>query len=398
MSALKLHDVCKRVGFATRSPTRDVPDVVAPPPGNPRFPAVEGLRAIAALSVLCSHVALVGGGGYVYDHLRHALGAGVTIFFVISGFLLYRPFVAGRLRGGSGPRVRDFARRRVLRIVPAYWLALTCLAVLPGLPGVFGSHWWRYYGLIQTWFPSHSLDGPVAWSLSVEATYYVILAFLPLAATLLTRWRVSWLGREVVILAGLFTAAVAWRLHPVVLFQTPVGYLLWFLAGMALAVASVAMREHGSAPEAQRLLQRHSGWCWLPALGVASVMFATSRTAWDVQYCLRTVYASLIVVPAVFVGLRPGRVARLLTNPVLRWLGLISYGIYLWHYGVLLGLQEMGSYKWLPFGNVFLSGVIALAVTVLCAAVSYYLVEAPLLRLKYRGDQPGQPLTSQHLS
>ena len=128
------------------------PDAVAPPPGNPRFPLFDGMRAIAAGSILVTHVAAI-----TSFNLLNPLGAytarlnmGVAFFFVISGFLLYRPFLAARFAGRPPPRIRDYARRRVLRIVPAYWLALTVLAATAGLCGVFTGDWWNYYGFQNT--------------------------------------------------------------------------------------------------------------------------------------------------------------------------------------------------------------------------------------------------------
>ena len=84
-----------------------VPDAVAPPPRHPRFPLVDGMRAIAVLGVLVVHSAVAGDavsssiGGRLLAHLN----VGVTIFFLISGFLLYRPFIAHRLGGAPPPRV-----------------------------------------------------------------------------------------------------------------------------------------------------------------------------------------------------------------------------------------------------------------------------------------------------
>ena len=147
--------------------------VVAPPPGHPRFPLVDSLRAIAALSVLVYHT------GYatsairqpVYGAFIERLNVGVTLFFVISGFLLYRPFVAARLLGAPSSRLRDYARRRLLRIVPAYWLALTVLAIYPGLSGVFTNHWWIYYGFLQIYNDGTVLQGiGPAWTLCIEIT------------------------------------------------------------------------------------------------------------------------------------------------------------------------------------------------------------------------------------
>ena len=134
------------------APTREqAPDVVKPPPGNPRFPLFDSLRGLAALAIVLTHVGLGSGANYnaAYGVLLARLDIGVTLFFVLSGFLLYRPFVAARLENRPAPRLRDYARRRVLRIVPAYWLALTVLAIWPGL--TFTAPRWVYYGFLQNY-------------------------------------------------------------------------------------------------------------------------------------------------------------------------------------------------------------------------------------------------------
>src|SRR4051794_36541578 len=110
-----------------------------------RFPLMDSLRAIAVIAVLLTHasyfVAQTGTG--VLRHLRFDMG--VTIFFVISGFLIYRPWVRARLRGEPSPLVRVYAWRRFLRIVPGYWVALTVVTLVVGLVGLFSWSWvyWR---------------------------------------------------------------------------------------------------------------------------------------------------------------------------------------------------------------------------------------------------------------
>ena len=80
---------------------------------------VDGLRALAVLAVILYHAGVPGfHGGYV----------GVDVFFVISGFLLFRPFVARQLEAKPPLRVRTYLRRRVLRVIPGYWFALTAFA------------------------------------------------------------------------------------------------------------------------------------------------------------------------------------------------------------------------------------------------------------------------------
>src|SRR5215813_8286885 len=119
-----------------------------------KFPCFDGFRALAAISVLITHVAFLSGFDIhsSFGAFTARMDVGVAVFFMISGFLLYRPFVAARLDGRPAPRILLYARRRALRILPAYWVALTALAVWPGLLLVFTNHyWWVYYSLQQQW-------------------------------------------------------------------------------------------------------------------------------------------------------------------------------------------------------------------------------------------------------
>src|SRR5690348_9888703 len=95
-----------------------------------RYPLVDGLRAVAAIGVLLTHSAISSGlvtaDGIGFRYAQR-LEVGVTIFFVISGFVLYRPFLLARR---DLPRLGGYAWRRALRIVPAYWIALTISALV----------------------------------------------------------------------------------------------------------------------------------------------------------------------------------------------------------------------------------------------------------------------------
>ena len=148
---------------------------------------MDSLRALAALGVLVAHVTIFTRNDQrlSWGVLPANLDIGVTVFFVLSGFLLYRPFFSSELSAAPAPRVRDYARRRILRIVPAYWLALTVLALYPGVPGIFSSDWWRYYGFLQFYSYHTSIRGlGVAWTLCVEVAFYAVL---PIYAALTRR-------------------------------------------------------------------------------------------------------------------------------------------------------------------------------------------------------------------
>jgi len=235
------------------------------------------MRAVAALSIVAYHVAFF---SRATEHgaagaLLSRLSVGVTLFFVISGFLLYRPMVRAR-RAGEPPRpLGDYARRRVLRIVPAYWLALTVLAIYPGLHGVFTDRWWVYYGFLQVYSADTIIQGiGPAWSLCTEAAFYIALPFLAVALG-----RVSW-RRELWVLGALGLASFGFRAviyatdGPQYLTQTILGTFDGFALGMALAVISVA----GRGPRVRPALM------W--ALGLACLVVAAAIAGPDPAFVL----------------------------------------------------------------------------------------------------------------
>jgi peptidoglycan/LPS O-acetylase OafA/YrhL len=385
-------------------PRAAVPDVVKPPPGNPRFPLFDGLRAIAALSVVVTHISgQVGANDSTWwGGWTARLNVGVTIFFLISGFLLYRPFVSARLHGTPRPGVAAYARRRFLRIVPAYWLALTVAVVLLHLGGTtLAPHWWINYGFAQVYNGQWVFHGIApAWSLDIEVTFY---ALLPILAALMWRLRRdderTWVRLELGILFGLALASIVFRTwarsvndHGVWSF-TLAGTFDWFALGMGLAVISVALERRTSMPRLVAAIVRRPSLCWLAAFALFTfTAYGASlprnsapvytQTTWLAEHLLYGAVAFLILLPAVFGDRAGGAPRRFLAHPAVAWLGLVSYGIYLWHVPWAFQLDSWHARDWIPgLPMVSLTLAVALAATA-SAAASYYLVERPLLRFK----------------
>jgi peptidoglycan/LPS O-acetylase OafA/YrhL len=379
-----------------------VDPVVAPPPGNPRFPHVDGLRAIAALSVLVYHTAYSAGAtGAWYGPVVGRLEIGVALFFAISGFLLYRPFFAAHHAGAPRIRTRDYLRRRVLRIVPAYWLALTVLAIYPGLLGVFTGDWWIYYGFGQIYQLETFVNGiPQAWTLCVEATFYLALPFYALAMRGLCRGRSrrTVVTIELGVLALLALASVVFRTlaiasGPTVVFSWLPGMFGWFAPGMALAVVSVVLHERGRPWAPMAAVARHPGLVWLAAGAAFAVMALTVSAPLPTGtiytegesfriYVLSALVAILVLLPAVAGAEQGGWPRRLLMLPWLAWLGLISYGIFLWHHTLMSWLVGQGVMDWVPSSGFIVLTALTLVLAVICATGSYYVVERPILRFK----------------
>lgn len=164
-----------------------------------KFPLLDPLRALAAISILLVHTAYFSGAQLEagYGRFLAYLDIGVPFFFLLSAFLLYRPFVVARVQDEERTPFREYAKRRFVRIAPAYWAALTIAAIVPGMAGAFSGNWWVYYGLLQS-FPVYEPTGtcatdpfrcgiPVAWSLTVEVLFYALLPAIVVA--------MAWLGR-----------------------------------------------------------------------------------------------------------------------------------------------------------------------------------------------------------
>ena len=379
-----------------------------------RFPCFDGLRAIAAGAVVLVHVSLI--SGYTLRQSDtvgpyFARGeAGVYLFFVISGYLLYRPFVAARFDHTPGPGLRSYARRRALRILPAYWVALTILVVIFDVRGRRDissvADVVTYYGFLQIYSQSTVVGGlQQAWSLCTEMAFYV---FLPLWAFVMrcTRRREEAPDRalklELTGLGLLFVVGIVSRWLVVRDFppgNVAVDYRLdWlpmnadvFALGMGLAVAREwALRKR----EPVRLLEaigRHPGVCWALA-GVAYWAVSTQANLtlavgadtpgqWMARQLLYAATAFCLILPAVFGPQRQGLVRRLLQSRVMVGAGLISYGVYLWHEGVLDVWMRARDIK--PFEGTFLPMLlVAIVATAAIATLSYVLVERPALARK----------------
>jgi len=401
--------------------TRDeqAPPVFQPPPGNPRFPLLDSMRGIAALMVVTTHAGLLSGANTTtgYGQYVARLEMALTLFFVVSGFVLYRPYVAQKLGVGRAPRLRNYARNRVLRIVPAYWLALTVLSIYPGLEHMWSGHSWSYYLFLQEWNSDWALHGiKPTWSLTVEVTYYALLPLMAWAMLHVTLGRTprAKIASEVVFLTLLVAIGVGYRvLIRQVVGDDPLsnmwaflpGSIDWLAVGMGLAVASAALQSRPS-PAPVRVVERWpiAAWAaaavlfWVAAtrIGLSGIWPApTSTLQWVGVHELYGVIAGLIVAPAVFGHERAGGFVRgVLRNPVLAWLGVISYGIFLYHHPIMEALVGSDlSEAWDGFPMLGLT-LATLAFAVACATVSYYVVERPIMRwsqARRRRSEPRAP-------
>ncbi|MBY6680364.1 acyltransferase [Rhodococcus sp. BP-316] len=380
-------------------------------------PALEGMRGLAAVGVLLTHVAFQTGstGTPLVGPLLGRLDLAVAVFFALSGFLLWRPHAAAARGSRPRPSVRTYLVHRAARILPAY--SLVVVVVLALLPGAGGGVrvWIANLTLVQVFIPLTLTQGMTQmWSLSVEVAFYLLLPFIGAAMAALRGPRAR---LRTPVLVGVSALSLGWTFLPIStadgvnIENWLPGYLAWFAAGMVVAeaAAELALRETRSDSDlpaqsrpvsdlpaqsrpvsdlpAVPLVVRIASRRWL-LTGIAAAAFAASSTpiagaqdlttpaAWQfaVKVALGAVVAFCLIAPlAVGTGVR----TRWLSGPFALMIGRWSYGIFIWHLAVLAVVFPVLGVS--PFGGQFL--LVAGATVVLTlpvAAASYALVEEPV--------------------
>jgi peptidoglycan/LPS O-acetylase OafA/YrhL len=367
------------------------PDV-APASSTPaRVPGLDGLRAIAVIVVLLFHLTPgLAIGGYL----------GVDVFFVVSGFIITRLLLIEHVSTG-GIRLGAFWLRRARRLLPALVLLLLACStaawavggdVLVGIGGqlasslTFSSNW--YFILIGSDYFAGTAPELFRnlWSLAVEEQFYLLWPLVLLLVVL----RMPRGARIALLAAATAASALAMALLLVPGSPTSVYYgtgthAFGLTLGALLAVVSRWWPTR--ALEWPRGARRGLGVAG--ALALAGLLVLTAVMPGDADWTYRGGLLAVAVLTAVLIAafLVPASpLARVVDVAPLRWVGERSYGIYLWHWPVLI-LLAAASPAWT--GDAVLAwvlGGIAAAITVVAAALSFRFVETPIRRDGFRAS------------
>jgi peptidoglycan/LPS O-acetylase OafA/YrhL len=398
-------------------PVRRKPDV-----GIGTLIAGDGVRGVGALFVFTTHVCLLadpvpdnnllsyGWAAPILGHIDLALSA----FFVLSGYLIARPYARAYVAGARRPRLRNYVRNRVLRVVPVFYLLTVLVLLRFGLDGRLGdapgaekSSVWQVIGQFlfiqgQTQGPASVPIGP-AWSIGSEVGFYVIIPIAAYGAYRLAGRLHGAYARAAVALAliALVTlVSIALRAHDKYLFAwltSPPAILYGFMPGVALGIAEPLFAKH---LRDRKQLATTIAWTAF-ALGLlCAIAYAASdynaqqtpiHSALGARALLAALASGLLFAGLVVLQLGTGRAPRLFANKAMLWLGARSYSFYLVHIWVLLELDYIIGRGESIETRLAIMGLIGFPLTVLSGSLSYRFVERPFLERKQRTTQHAPP-------
>ena len=343
------------------------------------------MRALAVLAVMAFHEGIPGAlGGYL----------GVDIFFVLSGYLITDLLVAQRARRGRLD-LRRFWTRRARRLLPALAVLLVAVTaavavIEPGQLGAlrpalgaaatYSSNWYQALHHVS-YFATFGPPAPLQhlWSLAIEEQFYLIWPLilglvLLLAETRRARASIAWAGAaaSALLMAVIYTPGA----DPSLVYYGTDTHATALLVGSAIALTCPLARLVTAPPELARRLD------FIGVAGLAVLAWAVGHFpgADPAVYPAGLIIAALAAAGLTLAAAGPGTIGSLLSLPPLRWLGVRSYGVYLWHWPVIaltvaiLGRQPGNAWLW----------IIEAAAAIGLAAVSWKWIETPILRDGFR--------------
>jgi|SRR5579884_1311360 len=394
--------------------------------GRQRFRSVEGARGLAAAGVLIYHAGVFSPGHSGMQSATSRGWLGVPLFFLLSGLLLFQPFARAIVHRTSWPSLPRYARSRLLRIFPGYWVALSVsilvsmrqyqtwvlaaaaaaafawawlarrpphlgvLLAVVAAPLVATDPWWfpAATNYLLAWIPF----GPeewmgVSWTLCIEISFYLALpaiaSLLAFAVRRLTSKPAA--AAAVAAVPLLATPALSWWFVSTVgptnqLALALPAFLDQFAIGMLLALL-LEIVPRGKARRLGRVMLATGvaiaavANTWLFAIGPA----APYGNGSGMLFVRLMAVAFALLLGSVLLAEERSWLGRVLAARPLVWAGTVSYGLYLWHPFVIDVLRRT---TW--WGNAGLDMLMVAVGACVCASVSWFAVERPALRLKER--------------
>ncbi len=418
--------------------------------------SLDGVRAIACLIVVSYHLSLITTNDIplwypthipgIFDALAFAGDTGVTLFFILSGFLLFLPYAKALLFNAPWPSFRQFYLRRALRILPAYYVTLFLMILIAHREYLQPDHFRQLILFLTLFMDSSSstfkqIAGPF-WTLAVEWQFYLLLPILAYGMRLIVRhgsrvWRVCSLGLclAIVITWGIVTRYIGLYVtdHPQETFHLPHTLLHYFLLftygiptaglhgkfledfaiGMLVSSGYLLVRAGPENSRVNKWVEKLGPWIFLIGLGWLYATFLwkydlRAPHTWSGLDPLLRYYTSMselsfsigygLCIFAILLG--PMLLRRIFEWRPLRWIGMLSFGLYMWHLMLLVFFSQ------LLIHSLFIAGwphkvlyslywVWLFAFILPCIFVLFISVEKPFMQLaeRFRGKASTRSVT-----
>ena len=353
-------------------------------PSKDHLLSLDGLRGIAVLLVLWGHTPpeLLGKINQLLNHVLQPGSFGVDVFFVLSGFLITRILLADR---GKPKALKNFLIRRFLRIFPIYYLViLVLLFIAPGEYLVYSFFYISNYYFAIVGDNPDLFRTPLShgWSLAVEEHYYLfwplVVMWLPIARS------------RAFALWGIIPFAIIAAIVTVLIFNAELADRLIYRGShyraLSLSVGALfAYQERWLRADLKRL------WLIIALFILPGLIIVPAGEFIEALDRFKPVskligFGTLsagVVLAVLAIDTATSPIKRILNNAPLRFIGRISYGLYLYHFPIFVLLFGL---RWFPEDEAptLTDAALAWLVTGVVAVASFYLFEKPLLKLKNR--------------
>jgi peptidoglycan/LPS O-acetylase OafA/YrhL len=381
---------------------------------NQRIAGLDGLRALAAMAVFAVHYNQIVDVDVQFGefdfYLLFANGElGVALFFVLSGLLLSLPYWRAILFKQAWPKLSTFVKHRLARILPAYYIALTLIIVLTNY-WVFPAAWpdiLLHYSFLfnYTEFSFFSIN-PSFWTLAVEMQFYLVLPVFFVALRHQSFGRA--IGFFVILALGCYALhymvvlavdkAIPWpgstillwiKVNGAVVTQSLLAHLPHFIIGIITGGILLKKMADDTFKQVNRSGKVKSVFdvIFVLCLSTVVLLMGTGLGEWIQIPMGRYGLPVLPLVLAVLVYVTPFTYYAkwVLDSLVVRHLGKVSYGIYIYHFPILTFVDyKMSIYGWDARDDWAYLLIISSLLILLVANVSYYLVERPILRYAHK--------------